>query len=99
MSEIRSFEDFTAWQKARKLTADVYSATRCGAFAKDFGLSNQIQRASVSIMSNIAEDMNAPTAKSFLISFASRKPPVEKCAHNFTLRWMPVILTRRLSLN
>jgi four helix bundle protein len=55
MSKISKFEDLIAWQKARKLTSEVYQATRGGAFAKDFGLSNQIQRASVSIMSNIAE--------------------------------------------
>jgi four helix bundle protein len=44
-----------AWQKARNLTRVIYQVSRQGAFAKDFGLSNQIQRASVSIMSNIAE--------------------------------------------
>lgn len=55
MSKIERFEDIVAWQKARLLTRDIYFVTRQGAFAKDFGLSNQIQRASVSIMSNIAE--------------------------------------------
>src|SRR5215211_765978 len=49
------FEDLIAWQKARKLTRKIYLATRQGIFAKDYGLSGQIQRASVSIMSNIAE--------------------------------------------
>ena len=44
-----------AWQKARELTRAIYRITRHGAFAKDFGLSGQMQRASVSIMSNIAE--------------------------------------------
>ena len=55
MSKIARFEDLVAWQKARSLTAAVYTATRKGAFRGDFGLANQIQRASVSIMSNIAE--------------------------------------------
>ncbi len=55
MSKISQFEDLVAWQKARSLTAAVYTATRKGAFKGDFGLANQIQRASVSIMSNIAE--------------------------------------------
>jgi four helix bundle protein len=55
MSKIARFEDLVAWQKARSLTAAVYTVTRKGAFRRDFGLSNQIQRASVSIMSNIAE--------------------------------------------
>lgn len=52
---IDKFEDLIAWQKARELTKEVYRISKQGAFAKDFGLSGQIQRASVSIMSNIAE--------------------------------------------
>jgi four helix bundle protein len=49
------FEDLVAWQKARELTRLIYSVSRQGEFARDYGLSNQIQRAVVSIMSNIAE--------------------------------------------
>lgn len=52
---IERFEDLIAWQKARALTRSIYKASRIGAFAKDFGLSGQIQRAAVSVMSNIAE--------------------------------------------
>ena len=52
---ISRFENLLAWQKARELTREIYSVTRQGAFVKDFGLSGQIQRAAVSIMSNIAE--------------------------------------------
>jgi four helix bundle protein len=52
---IDKFEDLIAWQKARELTKEVYQISQRGAFAKDFGLSGQIQRASVSIMSNVAE--------------------------------------------
>ena len=52
---IDKFEDLIAWQKARELTKEVYQISQLGAFAKDFGLSGQIQRVSVSIMSNIAE--------------------------------------------
>ena len=55
MSKIERFEDLIAWQKARVLTRMIYQITQQGAFAKDFGLSGQIQRAAVSIMSNIAE--------------------------------------------
>ncbi|RLB90513.1 MAG: four helix bundle protein [Deltaproteobacteria bacterium] len=56
MSEkIQKFENLIAWQKARELTCEIYRVTRQGEFAKDFGLKDQIQRASVSIMSNIAE--------------------------------------------
>ena len=55
MSKISRFEDLIAWQKARRLTGEVYRTTRGAAFARDYGLSGQVQRASVSIMSNIAE--------------------------------------------
>ncbi len=55
MSKIERFEDLIAWQRARTVTREIYQITRQGAFAKDFGLSGQIQRAAVSIMSNIAE--------------------------------------------
>ena len=53
--KIERFEDFIAWQKARKLTSNVYKASNLGKFASDFGLKDQIRRAAVSIMSNIAE--------------------------------------------
>jgi four helix bundle protein len=52
---ITKFEDFIAWQKARILTAEVYKLTGQGDFARDFGLKDQMRRAAVSIMSNIAE--------------------------------------------
>ncbi|MBI5668260.1 MAG: four helix bundle protein [Chloroflexi bacterium] len=55
MGHIGKFEELIAWQKARDLTKAIYEATRCEKFAKDFGLAGQIQRAAVSIMSNVAE--------------------------------------------
>jgi hypothetical protein len=53
MSKVERFEDLIAWQKARDLTKRIYEVTRQGDFSKDFGLKDQIQRAAVSIMSNI----------------------------------------------
>ncbi len=55
MGKVERFEDLIAWQKARVLATDIYQVTRQGDFAKDFGLRDQIQRAAVSTMSNIAE--------------------------------------------
>ena len=55
MSKIEKFEDILAWQKARELTREVYAHSKVGTFARDFGLRDQIQRASVSVMGNIAE--------------------------------------------
>ena len=54
MKDVRNFEDLIAWQKARLLTSAIYRVTREAAFAKDHGLCGQIQRASISVMSNIA---------------------------------------------
>jgi four helix bundle protein len=51
----KSFEDLHIYQRARELTNAVYALTREGRFAKDYGLADQIRRAVVSIMSNIAE--------------------------------------------
>ena len=50
-----TFEDLESWQQARQLTKQIYSVTREGGIARDFGLCSQIQRAGVSAMSNLAE--------------------------------------------
>ena len=55
MPSVQRFEDLITWQKARLLTRDVYRATRINPFARDYGLCDQIRRAAVSVMSNIAE--------------------------------------------
>ena len=65
MSKIKKFEDLIAWQKARELTRIIYYVTKQEAFAKDFGLSGQIQRAVVSIMSNISEGFERGSPKQF----------------------------------
>jgi len=58
-------EDIQVWQKARQLTRNIYEITANGNFAKDYGLRNQIQRASVSIMANIAEGFGRRSDKEF----------------------------------
>jgi four helix bundle protein len=63
--KIQKFEDILAWQKARELTREVYVSSKTGAFVKDFGLRDQIQRASVSIMANIAEGFDRGGDKEF----------------------------------
>ena len=55
MATFKKFEDIEAWQRSRELTNEIYKITSKGDFARDFGLKDQIRRASVSIMSNIAE--------------------------------------------
>ena len=55
MGKVTRFEDLIAWQKALDLTVAVYEVTRRGPFRNDFGLAGQVQRAAVSVPSNIAE--------------------------------------------
>ena len=55
MGKVERFEDLVAWKRARELTKQIYFLTNKGPFSKDFGLRDQIRRASVSIMSNLAE--------------------------------------------
>ncbi len=66
MPTITRFEDIEAWKTAREMTRMVYALTEQGQFAKDFGLKNQIQRASVSVMSNIAEGFESRTQAQFI---------------------------------
>jgi four helix bundle protein len=65
MPTFRRIEDIQAWQKARQTTRMIYRLTGNGRFAKDFGLRDQIQRASVSIMANIAEGFGRRSDKEF----------------------------------
>jgi len=66
MPTITRFEDIEAWKTARELTRMVYALADQGQFTKDFGLRNQIQRAAVSVMSNIAEGFESRTQAQFL---------------------------------
>ncbi len=50
-----NFEDLNVWKQARLLTQEVYRLTKTEKFSRDFGLRDQIQRAAISVMSNIAE--------------------------------------------
>ena len=53
--QVKNFEDLEIWKDARALTRAIYQLTSDSKFSKDLGLRDQIRRASVSIMSNIAE--------------------------------------------
>jgi len=66
------FEDLIAWQKARALTREIYQLTAEPAFSRDFGLKDQIRRAAISIMSNIAEgfERNRPNEFHQFLSIA-----------------------------
>jgi four helix bundle protein len=66
MGRIEKFEDIEAWQKARKITDNIYRVTRKDKFKKDYPLRDQIRRASISIMSNISEGFSRETDKEFI---------------------------------
>ena len=55
MATFKNFEEIECWQKSRELTRKIYQASNNRGFTKDFGLKDQIRRAAVSVMSNIAE--------------------------------------------
>lgn len=66
MAGITRFEEIEAWKSARELTALIYRLSDQGTFAKDFGLKDQIRRAAVSAMSNIAEGFESRTDTQFI---------------------------------
>lgn len=66
MSTVDRFEDLEAWKLARVLTGLVYAASGVGKFGHDFALRDQIRRASISIVSNIAEGFERDGDKEFL---------------------------------
>jgi len=60
---IRSFTDLDAWKEARILTIAIYRATKTFPADEKFALTNQIRRAAISVISNIAEGFGRNTAK------------------------------------
>ena len=62
----RYFEDLVVYQKSRELANGIYALARQGAFAKDYGLADQVRRAAVSVMSNIAEGFERGSNTEFI---------------------------------
>ncbi len=65
MATFKRFEEIKAWKKAREITGKVYSLSNNDKFSKDFSLRDQIKRASVSVMANIAEGHGRRTPTEF----------------------------------
>ena len=65
MALIKKFEDIIAWQEARKLVSSIYRLTSSGTLAKDYGMRDQLQRAAVSAMTNIAEGFDCESKAEF----------------------------------
>lgn len=64
-----NFKNLRVWQEGINLSANIYHITRKQHFAKDYGLSNQIQRVSVSVPSNIAEGNERGSEKETIYFF------------------------------
>ena len=65
--KIERFEDIEAWKEARALVGMIYESTSKTPFKNDRGLREQIQRAAISAMSNIAEGFMSQTDKEFIV--------------------------------
>jgi len=65
MGSITRFEDLIAWQKARDLARELYQVTAAARFRADLGLRDQIRRASVSVMANLAEGFERGSSREF----------------------------------
>ena len=63
--KIERFEEIQSWQRARELNRQIYEITKDAHFSKDFSLRDQIRRATVSIMANIAEGFGRRSKKEF----------------------------------
>lgn len=87
MAGFKTFEEINAWQNARVLVRDVYGMTRSGDFSKDYGLKDQIQRASVSVCSNIAEGFERRGNKEFVnFLWIAKGSAAEVCSQLYNAR-------------
>ena len=79
MPTYESFEELPVWQNAREFVAEVYKSTRKTPFARDFGLRDQLQRAAVSVMNNIAEGFERRGQKEFVQFLSYAKASAGEC--------------------
>ena len=87
MAAFKTFEEINAWQNARILVKEVYAMTRNGAFGNDYGLKDQIQRAAVSICSNIAEGFERRGNKEFInFLWIAKGSAAEVCSQLYNAR-------------
>jgi hypothetical protein len=98
MATFKTFEEITVWQKSRELTKLIYDATTRGNFARDYALRDQIRRASVSIMSNIAEGFERSGTAEFNQFLATAKGRQARLEPSCMLRWTSAIWNMMYSI-
>jgi len=82
--KILRFEDLEVWQHARELTRAIYKLTANGSFSRDYGLKDQMRRASVSTMANIAEGFSRRGDKEFCqFLFVAKSSAAELQSHAY----------------
>jgi four helix bundle protein len=87
MTTAKRFENLEVWQKAKELTNLIYAYSSSGEFSRDFGLRDQMRRASVSVMSNIAEGFESQTQVLFIQFLGRAKGSAgEVCAQLYIAR-------------
>jgi four helix bundle protein len=91
MATFKTFEEIESWQKSRELTKRVYKVSNRSAFARDFGLRDQIRRAAVSIMSNIAEGHDRSGTGEFIQFLAHAKGSAAEVRCQLYLPWIRVM--------
>lgn len=98
--QVKNFEDLEIWKDARALTRAIYQLTRSPKFSKDFGLRDQIQRATGSIMSNIAEGFERGGNQEFIqFLYVAKASCGEVPLADFTARWINPILSKKIAKN
>ena len=96
MATVKQFEDLHVWQDARDLVREVYKATKQRGFKRDFSLRDQITRAAVSSMSNIAEGFERGSRKEFIQFLALDQEYIDQSVFE-QLRDSALALSRRIS--
>jgi len=82
--KVTRFEDLDVWQRARDLTRQVYRLSANGSFSRDYGLKDQMRRASVSTMANIAEGFSRRGDKEFCqFLFVAKSSAAELQSHAY----------------
>ncbi len=91
---IKRFEDIDVWKESRRLVNMIYNLTQKSLFKKGFGLKEQIQKAAVSCMSNVAEGFDSDTKRensSLFKCFLMRNGQLLMFSRSFMRPWIEVV--------